>query len=129
LLFLLVLILFSLILSIFICFHFFLLILSFQFCLRGYFPFFPFLAFALISIYFILFYFLPRSEFEEFKSIKNSFSAPKRISKLLKTLSSVRASILLIFDLSPKDVEDSAWLVLNGCKIIYLIGDPLIWHW
>ena len=50
------------------------------------------------------------------------------ISKLLSTLSRVRLSLTTLFTLSPSQVEQNSWLILNGCRLIYHIGDPLIWH-
>lgn len=71
---------------------------------------------------------LARSEFLLFNAVPYCHLAPMSVSKILSTLAIVRASLKLLFTLSPVLVEDSAWLVLNGCKLIALIGEPLIWH-
>lgn len=69
-----------------------------------------------------------RCQYEEFKSIKNNYLAPKKVSNLLNTLAYVRTSVLTVFELPQKEIENLAWLVMNGCKLIYLLGDALIWH-
>ena len=56
-----------------------------------------------------------------------TYQAPMVISKLLRCLRSLRQSLLIIFDLPTAQQEELSWLVLNSCKLILQVGQPLIW--
>lgn len=68
-----------------------------------------------------------RESYKEFRGPKNCFSTPMSISKALQILVELRASLLLLFDMSVKEQEEYSWLILNGCKLITVVGQPLIW--
>jgi hypothetical protein len=61
-------------------------------------------------------------------TLPGNFSiAPMRVSRLLGCLASARDVLDTLLSLPDKDQEHFAWLVLNGCKLIYTIGHPLLW--
>ena len=54
--------------------------------------------------------------------------APIMVTQLLVLLQELRGSLTEIFEeLSTKQQEESAWLILNGCKVILTISQPLCW--
>jgi hypothetical protein len=57
-----------------------------------------------------------------------SYLSPMVVSKLLICLKDLRNSLSLLHDLSMKEQEELAFLTLNGCKLIYDIGHPLIYY-
>ena len=57
----------------------------------------------------------------------HTYQAPMAISKLLRCLRSLRQSLLIIFELTTTQQEELSWLVLNSCKLILQVGQPLIW--
>lgn len=71
---------------------------------------------------------IARAKYQEFKVSAHCYLAPMSVSKLLDSLVQVRSSILLIYELSVSQQEESVWQLLNGCKLISMISQPLIWH-
>lgn len=53
--------------------------------------------------------------------------APQSVSQRLKCIQTLRASLSVLFELPPKDQELLAWQVLNSCKLLYSLAQPLIW--
>ena len=51
---------------------------------------------------------------------------PLSVSKLLLCLQRLRQSLDYIFDLSVKEQEELAWSILNSCKLIIEIAQPLV---
>ena len=68
------------------------------------------------------------SNYAELMQLKNPHIAPMVVSKLLLCLQQLRHSLENIFELPSRQQEGLAWLVLNSCKLILEIGQPLIWH-
>jgi hypothetical protein len=69
-----------------------------------------------------------RSNYAELMQLKNPQIAPMVVSKLLLCLQQLRRSLENVFELPTRQQEGLAWLVLNSCKLIMEIGQPLIWH-
>lgn len=66
--------------------------------------------------------------YENIIQLKNYHIAPMVVSKILICLKDLRNSLDLIFDLNnSRQQEQLAWLVLNICKLIYNIAQPLVW--
>eukprot|EP01040_Poterioochromonas_malhamensis_P010108 gene10108-10988_t len=57
-----------------------------------------------------------------------SYLSPMVVSKLLVCLKELRNSLLSLQNLPMRHQEELAWLCLNGCKLIYDIGHPLIYY-
>eukprot|EP01041_Mallomonas_annulata_P005213 gene5213-10432_t len=53
--------------------------------------------------------------------------SPMSISTLLHLLQDLRSALDSIFELPERNQEQLAWLVLNVCKLLLEIGEPLIW--
>ena len=55
--------------------------------------------------------------------------APIAVTRLLISLQDLRVAIKRVFEELPssKDQEEVAWLILNGCKLILKIAQPLAW--
>lgn len=64
---------------------------------------------------------------DELIAIKCHRIAPIGISKLLLCLKDLRSALDIIFDNTPREQEQLAWLVNNLCKLIYNIGQSLLW--
>ena len=61
-------------------------------------------------------------------SSKYSRIAPIVVSQLLVVLQDLRSgSLEIIFELPTKQQEELAWLVLNGCKLLLKVAQPLVW--
>ena len=62
--------------------------------------------------------------------LKNSYAyySPMVISKLLIALKKLRNSLEELQELSLRSQEELAWLILNACKLIYDIAQPLVWN-
>lgn len=60
------------------------------------------------------------------KTSQNVFVAPMLLSKVLLILRNLRTSLEISQNISMKEQESHAWLVLNSCKLIYDIAQPLI---
>ena len=54
--------------------------------------------------------------------------SPKSFTKILNLVLTLCNSLETLMGLPPRKQEDSAWLILNCCKSIYEIGQPLIWQ-
>jgi len=61
--------------------------------------------------------------------LMNSFVhiSPMMLSKLLKTVEQIREMLDLIFTRTTKEQENFSHLILNSAKVIYDIGQPMIW--
>lgn len=68
-------------------------------------------------------------EYKELSMKNGSLDAPMVVSQYLRCLKSLRTSLDMIFDLSTSQQEEIAWKVLNACKLIYRIGQPLVFHY
>lgn len=67
---------------------------------------------------------------EKYQAVKHqplTFYSPMVVSKLLTLLKDLRLSLEKIQSLQMKYQEESAWLTLNACKLIYDIAQPLLW--
>jgi len=55
--------------------------------------------------------------------------SPVAVTRLLLCLQDLRSILKAIFEELPaaKDQEEVAWLILNGCKLILRIAQPLVW--
>jgi hypothetical protein len=71
---------------------------------------------------------IAKANYQEFKVSEHCYLTPKSVSKLLDCLVQVRLSMLLVYELSVRQQEESVWQLLNGCKLISMISQPLIWH-
>ena len=72
---------------------------------------------------------LARAMYMKYGEVKNCRLAPMSVSNILGCMSELRSSILLLFELPTATLqEQSAWQILNGCKLIALVGQPLLWH-
>ena len=61
-------------------------------------------------------------------SSKYSRIAPIAVSQVLVLLQDLRMALETIFESMPtKEQEAHAWLVLNGCKLLLKIAQPLVW--
>lgn len=60
-------------------------------------------------------------------SSKYSRIAPIVVSQVLVILQDLRTSLEELFELSTKQQEELAWMVLNGCKLLLKIAQPLVW--
>jgi hypothetical protein len=69
-----------------------------------------------------------KSNYAELMQLKNLQIAPMVVSKLLVCLQQLRHSLENVFELPSRQQEGLAWLVLNSCKLIMEIGQPLIWY-
>jgi hypothetical protein len=49
------------------------------------------------------------------------------LSKLLNNIEGVRGTLDLLFEMPTKEQEEYCHLILNGAKLIYEIGQPMIW--
>ena len=68
-----------------------------------------------------------RSNYATILQLKNPYAAPMIVSKSLLCLQQLRISLENLFDLPVRQQEHLAWQVLNSCKLIMEIGQPLIW--
>lgn len=69
-----------------------------------------------------------KSNFAELSQLKGTYISPMVVSKLLLCLQELRHSLENVFDLPTSQQEGLAWLVLNSCKLIMEIGQPLVWY-
>jgi hypothetical protein len=69
-----------------------------------------------------------RSNYGELIQLSNAHISPMVVSKLLVLLKNLRQSLENIFELPVKQQEGLAWQVLNSCKLIMEIGQPLVWY-
>lgn len=62
--------------------------------------------------------------------LKNPYAyySPMVVSKLLIALKQLRHSLEELQELQMRSQEELAWLILNACKLIYDIAQPLIWN-
>lgn len=62
--------------------------------------------------------------------LKNHYAyfSPMVVTQLLIGLKKLRHSLEELQTLPMRSQEELAWLILNACKLIYDIGQPLIWH-
>lgn len=65
---------------------------------------------------------------KDLTSCENSYDAPMVVSKYLHCLTQLRSALDLLFEMSTRQQEENAWKILNACKLIYKIGQPLAWH-
>ena len=68
-------------------------------------------------------------DYKDLSSKNCSLDAPMVVSQYLRCLATLRSSLDIIFDLSTSQQEETAWKVLNACKLIYQIGQPLVFHY
>ena len=66
-------------------------------------------------------------EYTDIISTEKFSIAPMRMSRLLSCLTSTRDILDSLLTLSEKEREKFAWLILNCCKLLYKIGQPLLW--
>lgn len=59
--------------------------------------------------------------------LKNVYISPMVVSQLLLCLKQLKNSIDKVYELTTRQQEEFAWQILNSCKLIYEIGQPLIW--
>lgn len=52
--------------------------------------------------------------------------APMSMGRLLANLGRVRESVDMLLELKSEEREKLAWLILNACKLVYSIGQPLL---
>ena len=72
---------------------------------------------------------LARAQYMQYGAPKACRLAPMSVSKILGCLMLLRNSVLLVFELpTPQLQEESAWQIVNGCKLIATVGQPLLWH-
>jgi hypothetical protein len=64
---------------------------------------------------------------EEILSLTHNRIAPMAVSKLLQCLQILRQSLVIAFELPTRTQEEYAYQILNSCKLINDIGQPLIW--
>lgn len=69
-----------------------------------------------------------KSNFAELSQLKGTYIAPMVVSKLLLCLQELRHSLEDVFELPTSQQEGLAWLVLNSCKLVMEIGQPLVWY-
>jgi hypothetical protein len=69
-----------------------------------------------------------RSNYGELMLLRTVYMSPMVVSKLLLCLQELRRSLEQVFALPMKQQESLAWMVLNGCKLIVEIGQPLVWY-
>ena len=65
-------------------------------------------------------------EHSEITSNPRFVIAPMAMSRLLANLGRLRDSIDMLLTLTAAEREAQAWLILNGCKLVYSIGQPLL---
>lgn len=64
---------------------------------------------------------------EEILSLTHNRIAPMAVSKLLQCLQILRQSLVIAFELPTRTQEEYAYQILNSCKLINDIGQPLVW--
>jgi len=69
-----------------------------------------------------------KSNYADLLQLRSAHLAPMVVSKLLLCLQQLRRSLEDVFELPTTQQESLAWLVLNSCKLIMEIGQPLIWY-
>lgn len=57
----------------------------------------------------------------------NTRSAPIMVTKLIGGLHELHNAILKLCELPTTTQESISWLILNGCKLILKMGEPLVW--
>lgn len=72
-------------------------------------------------------YALASSRYTELTESTGSRAAPIVISKLVSSLRDLHKALIDIFDLTVSQQEELSWLILNGCKLILKLSQPLVW--
>ena len=65
--------------------------------------------------------------YTELTESTGSRAAPIVISKLVSSLRDLHKALIDIFDLTVSQQEELSWLILNGCKFILKLSQPLVW--
>lgn len=71
---------------------------------------------------------LSQSTYNEITGLKQFAIAPMAVSKILKCLQLLRTSLDILFEMAIRKQEEYSWLILNSCKLIYSMGQPLVWY-
>jgi len=71
---------------------------------------------------------LAQCTYNEIIELKQYAIAPMAVSKILKCLQQLRLSLDLLLEMTIRKQEEYSWLILNSCKLIYSIGQPLVWY-
>jgi len=67
-------------------------------------------------------------EHKELTASETSYDAPMVVSRYLNCLTQLRTALDLLFEMSTRQQEENAWKIINVCKLLYKIGQPLAWY-